>query len=68
MRYCFISLRASSHSSFHPARLAPLSVAKNGFRRSINREINRPKAANRSVNCCIFFLEAGAKDSRIALS
>ena len=67
-RYCLIVVRASSHSSFHQARLAPLRVAKNGFRRSVNREMNRPRAANRSVNCCTPFLEAGARDSRIALS
>ena len=42
-KYCLIAARASSHSSFHPSWLAPLRVAKNGFRRSINREINRPR-------------------------
>ena len=68
VRYCLIALRASSHSSFHPARLAPLRVAKDGFRPSINREINYPRAANRSINYCTFFLEAGAGDSRIAFS
>ena len=35
-RYYFITVRASSHSSFHPARLAPLRVTKNGFRWSVN--------------------------------
>ena len=35
-RYCFIVMRASSHSSFYPTRLAHLRVAKNGFRRSVN--------------------------------
>ena len=67
-RYYFIAARASSHSSFHPARLAPLRVAKNFFRRSINREINRSRAVNRLVNCYTFFLVAGVGDSRIALS
>ena len=66
--YYLIVVRDSSHSSFHPARLAPLRVAKNGFRRSVNREMNRPRATNRPVNCCTPFLEAGARDSRIALS
>ena len=46
VRYCLIIVKASSHSSIHPARLAPLRVAKNGFRWSINREMNRPRAAN----------------------
>ena len=67
-RYYLIALRASSHSSFHPARLAPLRVAKNGFRLSINRDINRLKAANQQINYCTYFLEARAGDSRIALS
>ena len=66
--YCLIAVRASSHSSFHPVRLAPLRVAKNDFRRFVNREMNRPRAAIRSVNCCAPFLKAGAEDSRIALS
>ena len=35
-RYYFMALRASSHSSFHLARLAPLRVTKNGFTRSVN--------------------------------
>ena len=67
-RYCLIAVRASSHSSSHPARLAPLRVAKNDFRRSVNREMNYSRAANRPVNCCIPLLEAGAGDFRIALS
>ena len=67
-RYCLIAVRASSHSSFHPARLAPLRVTKNDFRLSVNREMNRPRAANRPVSCCTPFLEAGAGDSKIALS
>ena len=67
-RYCLIATRASSHSSFHSARLAPLRVAKNGFKRSVNREMNRPRAANWLVNCCTSFLKAGAEDSKIVLS
>ena len=67
-RYCLIAVRALSHSSFHPAWLAPLRVTKNDFRRSVNREMNRPEAANQPVNCCTLFLEAGAEDSKIALS
>ena len=67
-RYYLIATRASSHSSFHPAWLAPLRVAKKGFRRSVNREINRPRAANWPVNYCTPFLEARAGDSKIALS
>ena len=35
-RYCLIAVRASSHSSFHPTWLAPLRVAKNDFRWSVN--------------------------------
>ena len=68
VRYCLIAMRASSHSSFHPARLAPLRVAKNGFKRFINQEMNRPRLANRPVNCYTPFLEAGAGGSKIALS
>ena len=67
-RYCLIVVRASSHSSFHPAWLAPLRVTKNGFRRSVNLEINRPRAANRPVNYCTPFLEARAGESKMALS
>ena len=39
-RHCLIAMRASSHSSSHPTRLAPLRVAKNDFRWSVNREMN----------------------------
>ena len=67
-RYYLIAMRALSHSSFHPAWLAPLRVTKNGFRRYLNREMNRPRAANQPVSCCTPFLEAGAGDSKIALS
>ena len=67
-RYCLIAARASSHSSFHPVWLAPLRVTKDDLRRSVNREINRPRAANRPVNCCTPFIEAGTRDSKIALS
>ena len=66
-RYCLIVVRASSHSSFRPAWLAPLRVTKNGFRQSVNREMNRPRTANRSVSCYTPFLEVGAGDSKIAL-
>ena len=45
-KYCLIRVKARSHSSFHPARLASLRTAKNGFRRFVNREINCPRAAN----------------------
>ena len=67
-RYCLTVVRASSHSSFNPAGLAPLRVVKNDFRRSINGEMNFPCAANRPVNCCTPFLEARAGDCKIALS
>ena len=50
-RYCLLAVRALSHSSFHPAWLAPLRVTKNSFKWSINRGMNRPKAANRLVSC-----------------
>ena len=67
-RYCLIAVKALSHSSFHPAWLAPLKVTKNGFRWFVNREKNSPRAANRPVSCYTPFLEAGARDSKIALS
>ena len=67
-RYCFIAVRASSHSSFHPTWLALLRVTKNGFRRYVNREMNRLRAANRPVSCCTPFLEVGVEDSKIDLS
>ena len=67
-RYCLIAMRALSHSSFHPAWLAPLRVTKNDFRWSVNQEMNRPRAANRPIFCCTPFLKAGAGDSKIALS
>ena len=67
-KYYLIWIKARSHSSFHPARSAPIRAAKNGFKRSVNREINRPKAANRPVSHCTSFLELGAGDSRMALS
>ena len=66
--YCLIVIKARSHSSFLPAMLAPLRVAKNGFRRSVSREMNCPRAANRPVNYYTPFLELVAGDSRIALS
>ena len=46
----------------------PPRVAKNGFRRSVNREMNRPRAVNQPVSCCTPFLDLGAGESRIALS
>ena len=49
-KYCLIWIKARSHSSFHLARLAPLRAMKNGFKRSMNQEINRPKAANLPVS------------------
>ena len=36
IRYYLIVVRALSHSSFHPIRLAPLRVMKKGIRRSVN--------------------------------
>ena len=68
LRYCLISMNARSHSSFHSARLAALRVAKKGFKRSVNREIKRPRVANRPVSCWIPFLEVGADDYKMALS
>ena len=68
VRYCLIATNALSHSSFHSARLAPLKVVKKGFSRSVNREIKRPRAANRPVSCWIPFLELGAGYYRMALS
>ena len=67
-RYFLIAVRALSHPSFHPVWLAPLRVTKNGFRWSVNQEINRPRAANRLVIFCTPFLEMGVEDSKIALS
>ena len=49
-RYCLIAVRALSHSSFHPTWLAPLRITKNSFKQSVNREMNRRRAANRQVN------------------
>ena len=67
-KYCLIWIKARSHSSFHLARLAPFRAAKNGFKLSVNREINRPKAANQPISRCTYFLELGAGDSWMALS
>ena len=61
-RCCLISMRALSNSSFHPAWLAPLRVTKNGFGRSVNREMNRPRAANWLVSYCTIFLEKVLKE------
>ena len=68
VKYCLIAMNARSHSSFHSARLAPLRVAKKGFKQTVNREIKRPRAANRPASCWIPFLELGAGDCRMALS
>ena len=68
IRYCLISMNARLHSSFHSSWLAPLRVAKKGFKRSVNREIKRPRAASRPVSCWIPFLELGAGDCKMALS
>ena len=67
-KYCLIWIKARSHSSIHPARLAPLRVAKNDFKLSVNWEINCPKAANQPISRCTSFLKLGAGDSRMALS
>ena len=56
-KYCLIWVKARSYSSFHPTRLASLRMAKNGFRRSENREINCLRVANRPVYSCAPFLE-----------
>ena len=60
VRYCLIATNAWSHSSFHSAPLALLRVVKKGFKRSMNREIKRPREANRPISCWIPFLELGA--------
>ena len=65
-KYCLIWVKAGSHFLFHPARLASLRMEKNDFMRSVNRDINHPKAANRPVSCCTLFLELVAGDSKIA--
>ena len=68
VRYYLIFVNAWSHSSFHSARSAPLRVVKKGFKRSVNREIKRARAANRPVSCLIPFLGLGASDCKMALS
>ena len=51
VRNFLIATNARSHSSFRePARLALLRVVKKGFKRSVNQEIKRPRAANRSIS------------------
>ena len=67
VRYFLIAMNARSLSSFYLARLAPLRVAKKGFKRSVNREIKRLRVANWPVSCWIPFLELGAGDCKIAL-
>ena len=68
VRYFLIAMNAQSYSSFHSARLAPLKVAKKGFKRSVNREIKCLRAVNRSISCWIPFLGLGAGDCKMALS
>ena len=68
IRYCLIATNAQLHSSFHYAWLAPPMVAKKGFKRSLNREIKRPRKANRSVSCWISFFELGDGDCKMVLS
>ena len=68
VRYFLIVTNARSYSSFHSSRMAPLRVVKKGFKRSVNREIKRLRAANRPVSCWIPFLEVGAGDCKMALS
>ena len=65
-KYCLMWMKARSHSSFHPARLASLRAIKKVFRLSVDREINRPRETNQSVSCCIHFLELEVGDSKIA--
>ena len=59
VRYCLIATRAWSHSISQPVCLNPFKVVKNGFNRSVKREMNRPRAANQLVSCCTFFLVVG---------
>ena len=68
VRYCLIATNAQSHSLFHSARLTPLRVVNKGFKRFVNQEMKRPRAANRPVSCWIPFLEVGAGDCKMALS
>ena len=68
MRYCLIAKKAWSHSIIQLVCLAPLRVVKNGFNRSVKREMNRPMAANWPVNYCTPFLKVGVCDSIMALS
>ena len=68
VRYCLIAMNARSYSSFYSAWLDALKVANKGFKRSVNREIKRPRVANQSVSCWIPFLELGAGDCKMALS
>ena len=68
VRYFLIAMNAWSHSSFHSTRLAPLRVANKGFKRSVNREIKRQRAANQPASYWIPFLKLGAGDCKMALS
>ena len=56
MRKYLIATRGHSHSISQLIYLTPFRVVKNGFNRSVMREMNRPKAANRLVSCCTPFL------------
>ena len=68
VRYCLIAMNTQSYSSFHLPWLAPLRVAKKGFKRSVNREIKCARAANQPASFWIPFLELGADDCKITLS
>ena len=46
MRYFLIAMKAWSHSIFQSVCLAFFRVVKNGFNRSVKREMNRPRAAD----------------------
>ena len=61
-------MKAWSHSSFQSALLALFRVIKYGFSRSVKRNMNRPRDANRPVGCCTPLLKVGACESIIALS
>ena len=53
---------------FQPVCLAPFIVVKNGFNRSVKREMNRPKVAYRPISCCNPFLEVEVYDYIMAPS
>ena len=68
IKYCLIAMNSWWHSSFHSTRLAPLRVANKGFKRFVNRERKRPRAASWPISFWIPFLELGAGDCKMALS